>query len=769
MSLLKKTKNMFSMSMLMSMLFIISVIACDGCDNVPISQTYGDNVPISQTYGDLVMSVNKNKLTGEAQKKFVLSFLKEDEKLRTLLEDFELKVSVEQGKVSYSAYENGKSVVETGADFTKNLTHFFDFSELGVEGAINEKGEVEFTIVPDPSRVQTTRVTLELFKIDEKNREPKGSPLLVTWDKAESEIGIDFGPFYGLINNKEFQNKAQVNFAINNVGNDEISLEDIFIRLTSTAGEHQGASFTLTNKNVISGTLNNIEPFLLSSNTTKINKNALPRYIILQLDEEGGNSTSEVTLEIICGAKKIVKSLTWNKAILQQPQPVAPEDIELERLKKEKAQRQEEERVRQEAERAANAAAEERVRQEAEEQAERLANAAEAGTSVEEEFEILGNDASTSTSTSNSSIQLASSASVVSPAQQKPASADSSRPTAREDKGKEHLDLQDRLTDEQLLSQTRKNLKPTSEQTQQSYQHSVTPVPAEMKELQKIRSAMVEEGEKNEAKDDDEKKRDEEIMAEYSREEAEEDKLVQEDKQKDENFREKKRSTAKKVVIPRGQVAEGGRTVLLDAIINRANQPNANLAEAILLTDIHRNIKEGRFKPRFTLLPSLPSAEESPNNIQKIYAAGFDKMIAQVQISSDENGAVESSWDDEETITEEGEISGWYHIGSETQSSLNPAFKAKLKRLREVYRLALEIDPKKDWGWGKWLVWEYQHYNTPEDKTKIEETVDKYIEGHADELQRKFENLDISNTVMVPEQRKEVAQNGDMSMTLMPY
>ena len=357
----------------------------------------------------------------------------------------------------------------------------------------------------------------------------------------------------------------------------------------------------------------------------------------------------------------------------------------------------------------------------------------------------------------------------MSPAQQKPASADSSRPTAREDKGKEHLDLQDRLTDEQLLSQTRKNLKPTSEQTQQSYQHSVTPVPAEMKELQKIRSAMVEEGEKNEAKDDDEKKRDEEIMAEYSREEAEEDKLVQEDKQKDENFREKKRSTAKKVVIPRGQVAEGGRTVLLDAIINRANQPNANLAEAILLTDIHRNIKEGRFKPRFTLLPSLPSAEESPNNIQKIYAAGFDKMIAQVQISSDENGAVESSWDDEETITEEGEISGWYHIGSETQSSLNPAFKAKLKRLREVYRLALEIDPKKDWGWGKWLVWEYQHYNTPEDKTKIEETVDKYIEGHADELQRKFENLDISNTVMVPEQRKEVAQNGDMSMTLMPY
>ncbi|ACP20945.1 hypothetical protein Aasi_1632 [Candidatus Amoebophilus asiaticus 5a2] len=843
------------------MLFIISVAACDeGCSKEPIPQAYGD----------LVMSVDKKTLTGETQKEFNLSFLKEDEKLRTLLKDFELKVSVEQGKVSYLAYKDEKWEKETSANFTKNLSHFFNFSELGVEEAINEKGEVKFTIKPDASRVQTI-VIIELFKVDGEKRTSKGSPLQVTWNKAESEIGICFGAFYGLTNNKEFHNDQQVSFFINNVGKDEISLEDIFIRLTSTVVEHQGASFTLNGKKIINGESANIEPFLM-------NKNASPYSTILQLDEEGDNSASEVTLELVCGAKKIVKSLTWSKAILQ-PQPqsaaVTEEEAEAQRLEKEKVRRQaaerlrqeeaserlaqEEERLRQEAERAAG---EERIRQEegrlqqaaerlrqeegrlqqaaerlrqeegrlqqaaerlkqkeeklkqaeeaerlrqveeerlkqAEEQAERLARAAEAGPSEEEntkESEISGDNASTSTSTSNSSIQLASSASVVPPAptpppaslvstfptQQKPASAGGSRPIAREDKGKERLNSQDEPIGEQLLSQAIKDLKRTNEQ-RQSQQVSgkvLSPHSPTSEEIarEKRRSVMVgEEGEKKDAKDKDEDERDNEIMDEVSRAKVQEDKLLQEDKQRDREFRESKRSTAKRVVIPRGQPSEMSKTALLDAIRNRADQTtNVNREEEKLLRKIHDDIDKGLFKPRFTLLPSLPSGSESLNDMQKVFAAAFDRMKALGQISSDENENAEKSndeiddpWDDEETTTEK-ELADWHLIDSAKKPSLNPDFKAKLKRLREIYRRAISgLDPDRNWGWGKWLVWEYQHYNTSEKKANIEATVDIYIEEHADELQGEFANLDISNPTRVDEERKIVVKDGDINRTLM--
>jgi hypothetical protein len=862
MSLLKKIQGKFNPSKLISLLFIINVVACGECSNAPISQTYGD----------LVMSVNKQELTGEEdQKKFVLSFLKKDKELYTLLENFELNVSVAQGEVSYLAYENEKWIKKTGANFTKNLTHFFNFFKLGGEDVDSQKGDISFTIKPDSNSVQTT-VILELFKIDGETREQTSGPLSVIWNKAESDISLCFEQFFGLVNN-EFRNDEEVTILIGKSKNDAINLEDIFIRLTSTAGDKQGANFTLNDKKVISGELKNIEPFLLTSRTTRKNDNTFPRCTILKLDEENDKSTSEVTIEIICGVKKIVKNLTWSKAILPtQPHPTTEGDDELkkegvvrkavERLRQEEEQRQEEnelkkvERLRQqeeerlqqeeerlqqekerlqqekerlqqekerlqqeeerlqqeeerlqqkeaelrqaeEAERVSKAAEQERLRQEEsrlrQAKAERLANAAEADPNVEGNAILGGND-STSTSTSDSSIQLASSASMVPPAptpppaslvstfptQQKPASTGDSRPIAREDKRRERLDLQDKPTSEQLLSQTRKNLKPASEQrqSQQVSDKTLSPNPPAIEEIarQKRRSVMMDEGELEET-EEDERERNNKEEEEYRQEEAQKEKLRQEENNKLQQERAALSSTAKRIVIPRRQVTEGVRTALLDAIKNRANQATAvNSGErASLLLDIHKDIDKGLFKPRFTLRPSLPSVGESPNDIQKVLAAGFDKMIAKVQTSSDENEGEEMNndeidpWDDDEATIEK-EISDWYEIGHATQSSLNPTFKAKLKRLRQIYRKALKIDLDKDraWDWEQWLIWEYKNYNNPDQKAKIEAEVDNYIERKADKLQQKYGNLDISNPIRVEKDRKDVVLYQDMERTIIP-
>ena len=55
MSLLRKIKNQLKLSVLINLLFIINLVACDGCSH--------DST--SQNYGDLTMSIYKNNLTGE--------------------------------------------------------------------------------------------------------------------------------------------------------------------------------------------------------------------------------------------------------------------------------------------------------------------------------------------------------------------------------------------------------------------------------------------------------------------------------------------------------------------------------------------------------------------------------------------------------------------------------------------------------------------------------------------------------------------------------
>ena len=172
---LNKTKKTFILSQLLSLLVIFSIASCDGqCGGKP------------HAYGDLVMSIDKKKLVGNGDKEFEVTFSKEDVKLYGLLEQFELKVESEQGKVSYSAYENGDSTTRTAPNLTEKLTHFFNFSEIDAEGGTNEKGNIKFTIVPDEGRVQT-RVKITLFKINGENRELKGTTFEVIWNNFLSK------------------------------------------------------------------------------------------------------------------------------------------------------------------------------------------------------------------------------------------------------------------------------------------------------------------------------------------------------------------------------------------------------------------------------------------------------------------------------------------------------------------------------------------------------------------------------------------------------
>ncbi|ACE06638.1 hypothetical protein Aasi_1328 [Candidatus Amoebophilus asiaticus 5a2] len=318
---LNKTKKSLILSQLLSLLVIFSIASCDGqCGGKP------------HAYGDLVMSIDKKELVGNGDKEFEVTFSKEDAKLYGLLEQFELKVEAIQGKVSYSAYENDESTTRTVSNLTENLTRFFNFSEIDAEGGTNEKGNIKFTIVPDEGRVQT-RVKITLFKINGENRELKGTPFEVIWNKAESEIGVEFGTFEGLINNNQFQGIQGVKFTISNNADEEISAEDIFIKIISKDGDQHGASFTLSGREVDEVGKNLIQILLLPG-FDKVGKNIAPVLITLAVDKENGRDTSAVTLELVCGKKTIKKDLVWYKK--------APQSEE--ERKKEEEKKQEEEK-----------------------------------------------------------------------------------------------------------------------------------------------------------------------------------------------------------------------------------------------------------------------------------------------------------------------------------------------------------------------------------------------------------------------------------------
>ncbi|MBW8309481.1 MAG: hypothetical protein K0M45_07605 [Candidatus Paracaedibacteraceae bacterium] len=180
--------------------------------------------------------------------------------------------------------------------------------------------------------------------------------------------------------------------------------------------------------------------------------------------------------------------------------------------------------------------------------------------------------------------------------------------------------------------------------------------------------------------------------------------------------------------------------------------------EIDVLGKIEKEILKGGFNPKFTLSPRTGAPSTDSSNPLIRLKEIMEQRRKSMADSLEYDGMDEFT--DNEITAEANPV---------TQSRLDPAFKAKLKRLREMYRRAIPdvVDPQRNWNWQNWLIWEYNNCRYDKQKKEIEARVDQYIEKHADKLQGEFVDLDVSNPQIDEDQQKLVAQHGNMNVSIM--
>lgn len=288
-------EKLFSRVHFVLLLFIFSTVSC------------GRSYNKSSVYGSLTMHVDRPVLTGKDDVKFILSFANDDTNTSVLLENFELRLDVINGSITYMDYQNNHIKSNTVSTLTQRLSHFFNFSQLTSTGGENQKANIEFAIQPDTDRVQVT-VRLELVKINDSQTEVLGVPILVVWNRSESEIQLNLE---GISDGDMFSANNKVKFRIINSGIDEINTEDIFIKIISGDEEQLGATFSLNS--VVVNEQGKRFRDILQDDVVKISKYISIVPLTLALAKDNNKHKSKLTLELTCGAKVISKILTWNK------------------------------------------------------------------------------------------------------------------------------------------------------------------------------------------------------------------------------------------------------------------------------------------------------------------------------------------------------------------------------------------------------------------------------------------------------------------------
>ena len=187
---------------------------------------------------------------------------------------------------------------------------------------------------------------------------------------------------------------------------------------------------------------------------------------------------------------------------------------------------------------------------------------------------------------------------------------------------------------------------------------------------------------------------------------------------------------------------------ILSEISNRKStgqQPKFSSNEIDLLREIKTKIRDGSFTPQFTAIETKNRPEDK--GMVGVLADAMNGRRINLENSDDESSDSGDWSDDDSKPTPQAAAAAATSSKSDIPEDVDPdhELKSTLRKVRHIYRLALDIDLDKKWTSDHWLIWEYQNYKTDAQKIDIDGRVDRYITQNKDALSTMYAGINFES------------------------
>lgn len=187
---------------------------------------------------------------------------------------------------------------------------------------------------------------------------------------------------------------------------------------------------------------------------------------------------------------------------------------------------------------------------------------------------------------------------------------------------------------------------------------------------------------------------------------------------------------------------------ILSEISNRKSngqKPKFSSDEIDLVQKINAEITMGSFTPLFTAVKAKKRPEDK--GMADVLLDAMKGRRINLENSDDESSDSGDWSDDDSKPTPQAAAAAATSSKSDIPEDVDPdhELKSTLRKVRHIYRLALDIDLYKKWTSDHWLIWEYQNYKTDAQKIDIDGRVDRYITQNKDALSTMYAGINFES------------------------